>query len=110
MLLLTDIFNVLTSIAVVYINLYSFSEVQSDTIVPYQPAQIIRSPVTQANQTASTIKTPVTTSAPVTAPETTQAGSSNSCSIVRVTPSENLNKPKRAGSLGLFFRKVSFIV
>lgn len=83
-------------------------QVQNDTLLP--TTQIIRSPITHTNQT-SCIKTPVTSSGLVVTPQTTQTiqvvtTSSSSCSIVRATPSETMNRPKRAGSLGLFFRKV----
>lgn len=78
---------------------------QNDAIIPYQPAQIIRSPI---NQT-STIKTPAaittSTAASVSIPQITPGGTITS--VRGATPSETMLRPKRSGSIGLFFRKVS---
>ncbi|GFY72547.1 retinoblastoma-like protein 1 [Trichonephila inaurata madagascariensis] len=81
-------------------------QVQSDNGITYLPAQITRSPLTQGNQQVTCVKAAVTSdntgnssvpsSVVVTAPITTQAK----------TASETMVKPKRTGSLALFFRKV----
>ncbi|KAF8781812.1 Retinoblastoma-like protein 1 like protein [Argiope bruennichi] len=75
-------------------------QVQSDNGITYLPAQITRSPLTQGNQQITCVKAAVANSNSITVPV-------NATSNVQAkTPSETMIKPKRTGSLGLFFRKV----
>ncbi|XP_035206612.1 retinoblastoma-like protein 2 [Stegodyphus dumicola] len=75
-------------------------QVQSDNGVTYLPAHITRSPVSQANQSITCMK-PLTTTVVGTSSQTSVTSTQ-----VKLVSSETSNKPKRTGSLGLFFRKV----
>ncbi|CAL1274293.1 unnamed protein product [Larinioides sclopetarius] len=75
-------------------------QVQSDNGITYLPAQITRSPLTQGNQQITCVKAAVPNSNHLTVPGNAATNAQAK------TPSETMIKPKRTGSLGLFFRKV----
>ncbi|XP_054719521.1 retinoblastoma-like protein 1 [Uloborus diversus] len=82
-------------------------QVNNENGIAYLPAQITRSPAPQSCQpitapVTANLKTPVSSTSLGTTPQT----AANSNTFLKLAPSETMNKPKRVGSLALFFRKV----